>query len=226
MTEKEQNALHIKQIEIANFRGVAKRVVLDLTDPKDRPQSLLLHGDNGSGKSTFVDALEFVLQGRIAQHRGKEKVAKFARSLASTKLPTVRVAFDDGTSVVRGFVREDEKLKVLLQGKDHGFSSPLVLRRADILRFWDTPVEQRQLVFIDYGRPQKPSQELPQARAQRLELTRIRVKEERRRLIEDLEAPPIGWQLFALGDSQSDSTAFPSFLDTYATRLLAEALRR
>ncbi len=39
-----------------------------------------------------------------------------------------------------------------------------------------------------------------------------------------LELPSIGWQLFILGSSQSDSIAFPSFLDTYATRLLAEAL--
>jgi hypothetical protein len=41
-----------------------------------------------------------------------------------------------------------------------------------------------------------------------------------------LELPPIGWQLFIRGSSQSDSTAFPSFLATYATRLLAEALKR
>jgi hypothetical protein len=40
--------------------------------------------------------------------------------------------------------------------------------------------------------------------------------------IQDLELPPIGWQLFILENSQSDSTAFPSSLDTYATRLLAE----
>ena len=39
-----------------------------------------------------------------------------------------------------------------------------------------------------------------------------------------LEAAPIGWQLFILGSSQRDSTALPSFLDTYATRLLAQAL--
>src|SRR5215218_11110313 len=39
-----------------------------------------------------------------------------------------------------------------------------------------------------------------------------------------LELPPIGWQLFILGNSKSDSTAFPLFLDTYATRLLAEPL--
>src|SRR5215210_5715116 len=40
----------------------------------------------------------------------------------------------------------------------------------------------------------------------------------------DLELPPIGWQLFILGSSQSYSTAFPTFLDTCATRLLAEPL--
>src|SRR5215210_6113251 len=36
----------------------------------------------------------------------------------------------------------------------------------------------------------------------------------------------MGWQLFILESSQSDSTAFPSCLDTYATRLLTEPLRR
>jgi hypothetical protein len=39
-----------------------------------------------------------------------------------------------------------------------------------------------------------------------------------------LELPSIGWQLFILGGSQSDSTAFLSSLVTYATRLLAEPL--
>src|SRR5215218_6860416 len=45
-------------------------------------------------------------------------------------------------------------------------------------------------------------------------------------LLWDLELPPIGWQLFILGSSQSYSTAFPTFLDTCATRLLAEPLSR
>jgi hypothetical protein len=39
-----------------------------------------------------------------------------------------------------------------------------------------------------------------------------------------LELAPIGRHLFILGNSQNDSTAFPSFLDTDATRLLAEPL--
>src|SRR5215210_5583804 len=41
-----------------------------------------------------------------------------------------------------------------------------------------------------------------------------------------LELPSIGWQLFALVGSQSDSTASFSSLDTYATRLLTEPLSR
>src|SRR5215208_5257035 len=42
----------------------------------------------------------------------------------------------------------------------------------------------------------------------------------------DLELPSIGWQLFILGGSQTDSTAFLSSLDTYDTRLLTEPLTR
>ena len=39
-----------------------------------------------------------------------------------------------------------------------------------------------------------------------------------------LEAPSIGWQLFALDSSQRDWKAFVASLDTYDTRLLPEAL--
>jgi hypothetical protein len=41
-----------------------------------------------------------------------------------------------------------------------------------------------------------------------------------------LELPSIGWQLFILDSSQSNSTAFPLCLDTYATRLLTEPLKQ
>jgi integrase len=50
------------------------------------------------------------------------------------------------------------------------------------------------------------------------------VKGERFEGVYVLEAAPIGWQLFILGNSQSDITAFLLLLDTYATRLLAQAL--
>ncbi len=40
----------------------------------------------------------------------------------------------------------------------------------------------------------------------------------------NLEAAPIGWQLFVLGSLQSDWIAFVQSLVTYAIRLLAQAL--
>ena len=39
-----------------------------------------------------------------------------------------------------------------------------------------------------------------------------------------LELARIGWQLFILGSFHGDSTAFQSFLDTFATRLSAQPL--
>src|SRR5215218_5387416 len=47
-----------------------------------------------------------------------------------------------------------------------------------------------------------------------------------RRGFPDLELPSIGWQLFILDSSQSDPITLPAFLDTYATRLLTEPLRK
>src|SRR5215217_3792467 len=41
-----------------------------------------------------------------------------------------------------------------------------------------------------------------------------------------LEAAPIGWQLFVLESGKSDSIVFLLLLATYATCLLAQALRR
>jgi hypothetical protein len=41
----------------------------------------------------------------------------------------------------------------------------------------------------------------------------------------DLEAAPIGGQLFAHDNSRRDCAAISPLLDTYATRLLAQALR-
>jgi recombinational DNA repair ATPase RecF len=162
------NSPLIKKIRIRSFRGAAKSLDLDFSNSVGIPRSLILYGDNGSGKSTVVDALEFVLQQRIAGYRNRDELASAAKSLASNKLPSVKVEFDDGSAATRYLVQEDDKIKPRLKGDVHGFEAfqrtPLVLRRADILRFWETPAEQRQLVFIDYGRPQKAPQELPQAR--------------------------------------------------------------
>ena len=59
--------MKIKKIKLKNFRG-AREVSLDLDDS----QSALLYGDNASGKSSFLDALEWFISGKVAHLAGEE----------------------------------------------------------------------------------------------------------------------------------------------------------
>jgi energy-coupling factor transporter ATP-binding protein EcfA2 len=58
----------IESIKIKNFRGV--RTEVDLSLPGG--QSLLLYGDNGTGKSTFLDAIEWFITDQVSHLVGEE----------------------------------------------------------------------------------------------------------------------------------------------------------
>ena len=55
--------MRIKSIQLAWFRGAAAPVSLE-PDCK----SMVVYGENGSGKSSFVDAVEYVLKGGSIEH--------------------------------------------------------------------------------------------------------------------------------------------------------------
>src|SRR5690606_23165922 len=56
----------INSIEIENFRGFASKEVFDLDKPK-----VLVYGPNGSGKTSFCEALEFSLLGYLSEADAK-----------------------------------------------------------------------------------------------------------------------------------------------------------
>ena len=60
----------IKSIHVSNLRGIR-----DLTIPLNRGENLLVIGDNGSGKSSIVDAIELFFKGEIQKISGRNDIS-------------------------------------------------------------------------------------------------------------------------------------------------------
>lgn len=149
----------ISKLYIHSFRGVPNELIVDFTDKKKNPVSTLIYGDNGSGKSTIVDALEYNLQGRIERSVQLENPKRpFVISYANK--PTIGsetiVTFSDGTESKRGIRKEIKSdgscyyfSENKLLNKDFSFA-PIVLRRNDIVSYVNIAKEQRQVLFLSF----------------------------------------------------------------------------
>ena len=58
----------IKEITLAGFRGVMGTLKIDFKNT----QSLLIYGDNGTGKGTITDGVEWFLYDQISHLKGEE----------------------------------------------------------------------------------------------------------------------------------------------------------
>ena len=58
------SATKIDSLYIKQFRGITDQLLIDFTMNKTA-ESVLIFGDNGSGKSSVIDALEYVTRGTI-----------------------------------------------------------------------------------------------------------------------------------------------------------------
>jgi recombinational DNA repair ATPase RecF len=143
--------IHIRTVTVSGFRGAVGAVTLDLTKG-NRPADVLLWGDNGVGKSTIVDGIEFALQGRVDRSADfNSSLRASVRNLTAPKAEA-SVELSDDSCVQRTLIRnaagrsEPSSLDVR-----PGFRlAPLVIRRADILRFLDTNGLARGTIFFDY----------------------------------------------------------------------------
>jgi len=77
--------MKIKKIKISWFRGAADPVELDLN-----LKSLVLYGENGAGKSSFVDAIEYnINNGRINHLAHEYSGKKQEKAVIKTKWQTL-----------------------------------------------------------------------------------------------------------------------------------------
>jgi len=146
-------SIRISSIEISGFRGIPQLLKIDLLTTRNAtPASLILAGDNGVGKSSIVDAFEFALQARIDRNQNifYNRYPLYV-SLKSILDCRVKVQFSDGTAITRGiFYDRNGELKIERTPHPSFAISPFILRRADILRFWNVKDIQRKTVFFDY----------------------------------------------------------------------------
>ena len=94
--------LRINAVRIESFRAVSDEIVVHFSSADgQKAASCLLLGDNGTGKSTIIDAIEFALQGRIHPFfagSNKKTIAR-VQNLATrgTRTCTAEVQLSDGS---------------------------------------------------------------------------------------------------------------------------------
>ncbi len=165
----------IVEVNISNFRGISIPVMLNFqrgTD--DGAHSVIILGDNGSGKSSIVEAIEFVLQSRFRRqklkthdsftHRKNQGYPRFSSTPKDdyiignfflTESTRVSIKFDDGTSqkrIIKMKLKDNSRTWQLTSGEPHeAFTfSPVIIRRSDFLSFWTVDPSKREEIFIDF----------------------------------------------------------------------------
>lgn len=150
--------MKIKDIYIRSFRGIPNELSVDFTNKRGVPVSTVIYGDNGSGKSSIVDALEFNLQGRILREpliitsESKTPISYVYTPIIGCN--TI-VTLENNSKNMRGIdVRVSQKktscsVDNTILCADFSLT-PIVLRRNDIISFGIIPKESRQILFFSF----------------------------------------------------------------------------
>lgn len=157
--------LKIKRIEINAFRGIPK-LDLDL----DR-KSVVLLGENGSGKSSIVDSIEFFFTGRVLHLEGIKGSSLREHGTHvefSPRDAQIKISFDPGNEVFRrtfsSVPSPSKPLENYFRGAEAG---TFILRRAQILEFINsTPAERFRAIGSMIGIRSLDATELEMKRAE------------------------------------------------------------
>jgi DNA repair exonuclease SbcCD ATPase subunit len=178
----------IRRLEVQGFRGIRQGVAL-LFEGK----SLLLFGENGTGKSSFVDALERLLGGRVSTLDGR------AQSLSSERHgPHIRnggypvqvsITFDDAGASVFSLGSDPATFPGAIREYLNAACENLyILRRRQILDFIESQPRQRYELLRPFV-PLSGIETIEEALRQAREKTQAQVQnaaQEVRRLAQDL----------------------------------------
>lgn len=150
--------MKIKNLYIEAFRGIPKSVQLDFTNKRGEAVSSIIYGDNGTGKSSIIDAIEFNLQARIERSttinnsRRPSPISKYYTQSIPAK---TKIELDDGQVIERGInvtYKDDTVTYKATNNKmnEHFSFVPIALRRNDIMTYNILSKVERQVLFFNF----------------------------------------------------------------------------
>ena len=128
----------IDQIEVEGFRGITRACTLPLDG-----KSLLLFGENGTGKSSFVDALERLFTGKISTLEGRMGVSteRHGPNIRISGPPKISVRFSEGSECT--IESNTEFLPLTVKNYLAAAREPLyILRRRQVLDFIESKPQE------------------------------------------------------------------------------------
>jgi len=174
--------MKIKSIEIHAFRGIPF-LNLDLHDGK----GLLIQGENGTGKSSIADAIEFFFTGDISQLKGKQSV--------SLKKHGTNVNFTPDDLKIEMVIKQDKNTDYTIErtlkssmeypkSLEYYFNvadkRTFILRRSQVLKFIESsPSDRYKFIGTVLGVEKLESIELEMQRAQKYLKQKIKEKNEK-----------------------------------------------
>jgi recombinational DNA repair ATPase RecF len=210
----------LERLDVENFRGVSRPASLIFL-----AKSLLLFGENGTCKSSFVDALEKLLTGKVSTLDGRasglssEKHGPHIHT-GSEEKSRISIVFGDPSRTVVGLDGPFEKLPASVRSYlDAAKQNLYILRRRQLLDLIESrPHERYEVIrpFIDLDRVEQVEQGLRQAKDETERAAALgRQRSEGR--IRDLERA-VGAPLPADGIEQGVLTALREKLSALAIR--------
>ncbi len=179
--------IKIKKIEIEHFRGITKGLSLSF-DNRGKTESALIFGDNGSGKSSIIDAIEFITQGSIQGYQTGNAGGLIYNSVSLEKKEKAQIIMylSDSTQYTASITRDEEEGKANTKNKvmESFRYAPYILRRMDILNFWTQQTQSKLMLFFKYVKTDSKKMEiLGSEKEATIRQNRTEKKNEKRALI-------------------------------------------
>lgn len=190
--------MKLKELKINSFRGIPSEVSMNLSDKNKKPSSAIIFGDNGSGKSSIIDAIEFLLQNRIDRTVTLlNPLRPNVLNLNNSAEAVIECVFEDSSIYTRSITPQySEKDETVHPIRSHNEMhrdfqiSPIVLRRSDIIKYMQVPIQSKQLLFWSFIYNLKLKKEeilkFDSVQSQNILDKRLSLKNVRRSLLDEL----------------------------------------